>query len=184
MISCSLLVYFSIFLLSTLFACQERTTTINPEGISSQEEVQQLKKFYYPIDSLGDGMVYEYVDEQTGSTVGYWHYNTIKDEAGNRYLIGSNYSPFFEQEQFSREWIVATGTILKDYQFIQLDSISMKSVIRPAKIEESVVLAIENRKNLLNNLFKNAIEAGKNIKNFKNLKFVDDVNEYFVFIFL
>ena len=133
--------YFLFLLISlVLFSCQSpEPSNTTPEST----DLQQLKKFYYPIDDLEDGMVYEYVDEKTGSVVGYWHYSTVKDEAGNRYLIGTNYNPFFEQDQFSREWIVATGTILKDYQFIQTDSATGKAIMRPAKIEESVVYPFE-----------------------------------------
>lgn len=133
--------YQLIFLL--IFVCYACEQTVTTNVSNDNEDLQQLKKYYYPIDSLQEGMVYEYVDETTGNLVGYWSYKTVEDEAGNHYLISTGYNPFFEQEQFSREWIVATGTILKDYQFIQTDSVTMKSILRPAKIEESVVFPFE-----------------------------------------
>jgi hypothetical protein len=103
-------------------------------------DIQALKKFYFPLDELSeDGLVYEYAEDSVGLKMDYWLYKSVKDEAGDRFLIGTNYDATFEQKQFSREWIVSNGTILKDYLFFQFDSISKKSSVRAAKIEESVV---------------------------------------------
>lgn len=103
-------------------------------------DIQALKKYYFPLDELSeDGLVYEYSEDSAGLVMDYWLYKSVKDEAGDRFLIGTNYDATFEQKQFSREWIVSNGTILKDYLFFQFDSISKKSSVRAASIDESVV---------------------------------------------
>lgn len=106
---------------------------------TSADAAQPLKKFYYPVDSLEDGLVYEFVDDSTGNTINYYLFKTVKDEAGDKFLICTGYNAFFEQQFMSREWIVADGTIQKDYLIMQFDSASGKSLVRPAKIEEAVV---------------------------------------------
>jgi hypothetical protein len=130
------LTYFIVIAL-LLSSCNN---TENKESQKTTNDIQALKKFYYPFDELsGDGLVYEYVDDEKGEVVDYWLFKTVKDEAGDPYLIGTGYDARFEQRYFSREWIVANGTILKDYIFMQTDSASNKSMLRPAKIEESVI---------------------------------------------
>ena len=80
---------------------------------------QSLKKFYFPLSELSaDGLVYEFVDDSLGVAVDYWLYKTVKDNAGDLFLIATGYDALFEQRYFSREWVVADGTILKDYQFM------------------------------------------------------------------
>jgi hypothetical protein len=102
-------------------------------------EYQSLKKFYYPLEELkGDGLVYEYYNDSLGLVTDYWLYKTVKDDAGDLFLIAAGYNAIFEQQYFSRQWIVADGTILKDYQFMTTDSASGKSIITPAKIEDNV----------------------------------------------
>ncbi len=135
--------YLSLISILTLVFSLKSCVPTSSSTSSSGEALQLLKKFYYPFDALDDGMVYEYVDEKSGALVGYWFYKTVKDSMGDRYLLGVRYNVFFEQEQFSKEWIVANGTILKDYHFIQKDSVSDKALIRPAEIEENVIFPFE-----------------------------------------
>lgn len=128
------------YFLAVLFALNSCKYKDNKQSQLITNELQALKKFYYPFDELSaDGLVYEYVDDSMGAVVDYWLFKTVKDEAGDPYLIGTGYDARFEQRYFSREWIVANGTILKDYIFMQTDSASNKSMLRPAKIEESVI---------------------------------------------
>ena len=63
-------------------------------------DIQALKKYYFPLDELSeDGLVYEYAEDSTGLKMDYWLYKSVKDEAGDRFLIGTNYDASFEQKQ-------------------------------------------------------------------------------------
>jgi hypothetical protein len=140
------LFYFTpiLFSLTVLLSCNNRKTNNDNGKNSNSEKIQALKKFYYPFDELAnDGLVYEYVDDSLGAVVDYWLFKTVKDEAGDRFLIGAGYNALFEQRYFSREWIVANGTILKDYRFIQTDNATKISKVRPAVIEESVIFPFD-----------------------------------------
>jgi hypothetical protein len=117
-----------------LFSCKNNITESKIDTKKNSDSLQVLKKFYYPLDSLEEGLVYEFVDDSTGYTYDYWLYKTVKDDAGDKFLIGTGYDAFFEQRYFSREWIVANGTLQKDYLFMQLDSVTGKSVVRPSTI--------------------------------------------------
>ena len=120
-------------LILVLAACNTKT-----EQKSSVD--QSLKKFYFPLSELSaDGLVYEFVDDSLGVAVDYWLYKTVKDNAGDLFLIATGYDALFEQRYFSREWVVADGTILKDYQFMQTDSATSRSIVTPAKIEENII---------------------------------------------
>ena len=96
-----------------------------------------IKAYYFPIKALEEPLVYEYVDDSTGQT-DYWLYNTVYDQAGNQFLLGTNYNQKGEQQQFFRSQILADGAILKDYRFFQTDS-SGKSHTSSAKIKEPVL---------------------------------------------
>lgn len=126
-------------LLLLFFSCnsnKDQSSTSKTDTVSPQA----LKKFYYPLEELSeDGLVYVYIDDSVKAPADYWLFKTVKDEAGNLFLIGNSYDAKLEQRYFSREWIVANGIILKDYHFIQTDSLSGKSIVRPAKIDENVV---------------------------------------------
>jgi len=130
---------FTALTLLSLNSCGNEKNNNKSNAETLADSLQPLKKYYFPFDELSEGLVYEFVDDSMGVAVDYWLYKTVKDEAGDRFLIATGYDAFFEQRYFSREWIVADGTILKDYLFIQSDSASKKSVVRPAKIDESVI---------------------------------------------
>jgi hypothetical protein len=135
----TILCIFAALAVLNLNSCANKKNNDQTNDDKVADSLQPLKKFYFPFDELSEGLVYEYVDDSTGFTVDYWLYKTVKDEAGDRFLIATGYDAFFEQRYFSREWIVANGTILKDYLFMQPDSVTKKSVVRPAKIEENVI---------------------------------------------
>lgn len=135
----TILCIFAALAVLSLNSCGNEKNNAHTNDNKVADSLQPLKKFYFPFDELSDGSVYEYVDDSMGVAVDYWLYKTVKDEAGDRFLIATGYDAFFEQRYFSREWIVANGTILKDYLFMQPDSATKKSVVRPAKIEENII---------------------------------------------
>lgn len=137
---------FYLFALSLFwFSCEPTSSKIEDSTVNEEAtpETINLKPYYYPLDSLKDGWVYEYANKESMTVVYYWSFKVVKDEAGDRYLIGVRYNPFFEQDQFSREWIVANGTISKDYKMFLKDSISGKAQTYTAKISENVVFPFE-----------------------------------------
>ncbi|MCP4441010.1 MAG: hypothetical protein GY810_18970 [Aureispira sp.] len=133
---------FYLLALSFLWVSCE-TTPADTEPINNEPETFNLKPYYYPIDSLQDGWVYEYANKESMVVSYYWYFKVVNDEAGDRYLVGVRYNPFFEQDQLSREWIVANGTISKDYKMFLKDSVSGKSQPYTAQISQNVVYPFE-----------------------------------------
>ncbi len=134
-----------LFAVILLLACNDKKKK------SAPSTMEVLNKYYYPLQELnGDGMVYEYWNDSLKLVADYWLYKTVKDEAGDLFLISAGYNGLFEQTVFSREWIVADGTLLKDYQFYVTDSASGKSIITAAKIEDNVYFP-----------FKPTLDSGK-----------------------
>ncbi len=76
-------------------------------------------KFYYPLEELRDGLVYEYhpVNNDT-LPVDYWYYRVHKIE-GVDYLTANNYNENFEVQQFVREKVEWEGVQLVDFILYQ-----------------------------------------------------------------
>ncbi len=132
---------FCIILLAKLFLLSACTSTNveKEEEQNKDESYQMLKDYYYPVDDLAEGMVYIYENKKMNNQPDYWLYKTVYDEAGNQFLVATQYNLFFDQRQMLREWVVADGTILKDYRFFQKDTASGKVLGSQATIQENVI---------------------------------------------
>lgn len=108
----------------------------NTTDISGQ--VQPLKKYYYPLAQLKDGLVYEYTNDSTNLVDYFWFYKTVEDEAGNWFLLSTRYNTNFEQDQIVRERVYAEGTNCESYQFLQSDT-SGKSQSAQCRLKETVM---------------------------------------------
>ncbi|MBI5916988.1 MAG: hypothetical protein HY842_16580 [Bacteroidetes bacterium] len=81
-----------------------------------------LRSYYYPLDDLETGKVYEYgpLADELDPPV-YWHYKSVT-EGGIRYLLGTSYGPQFSPDQFVREEEVPNGMLLTDFYLYEMDS--------------------------------------------------------------
>lgn len=101
-----------------------------------------LEPYYFPLDELRDGLVYEY----RGATNSldppfYWYYRTIEQD-GATYLVGMYYDLNFSPYQFMREEKVSNGMLLVDTYFYGNDSTG-RQVQSPVEIEAGNVFSFE-----------------------------------------
>lgn len=132
-----MLIRFSLITISLFFillSCKNEAASNNDQSSS----FLQLKEYYYPVNDLEKGLVYLYENEALNNQAEYWLHKTVYDEASNQYLVSTQYNIFFNQNQMIREWIVADGSLVKDYRFFQEDSISGRSVASKATINQNI----------------------------------------------
>ena len=101
-----------------------------------------LESYYYPLDELREGLVYEY--RGAGNTQDppfYWYYRTIEQE-GATYLVGMYYDLNFTPYQFMREEKVSNGMLLVDTYFYGNDSTG-RQVQSPVEIEAGNAFSFE-----------------------------------------
>ncbi|MEZ4962489.1 MAG: hypothetical protein R2830_21855 [Saprospiraceae bacterium] len=97
-----------------------------------------IEAFYFPLDKLEDGKVYEY--QSVGNPNDppmYWYYKSMK-EGGHQYLLGTSYDTEFSPDQFVREERAANGMLLADFYMYEKDSTGKKMQLR-ANIEAANV---------------------------------------------
>lgn len=133
----------SCFLLIFISSCQPKESTK-----TTKESVQELnnntfytKAYYYPIESLSEEKIYEYVLENEGQTY-LSHYLSLKRELGKDgavYLRSKYYAPNFQQNQEIKEWIIKDGVITQEYTLLVLDSISQTLKEYPNEVSQNVV---------------------------------------------
>lgn len=90
------------------------------------EDTQPLKAYYFPIDDLKDGVVYEYhpIDERLPKD--YWYFKTFDLDTAV-YLTAQFYNEAFEVRQFSREEIVQNGVMQLDNFIYETDSLGKQT---------------------------------------------------------
>ncbi|MBK8489940.1 MAG: hypothetical protein IPL49_03295 [Saprospirales bacterium] len=101
-----------------------------------------LEAYYYPLDELREGLVYEY--RSAGDTLDppfYWYYRTLEQD-GATFLTGMYYDQNFTPYQFTREEKVANGMLLVDYYLYENDSTG-KQVQIPVEIEGGNLFSFE-----------------------------------------
>lgn len=133
----------SCFLLIFISSCQpqENTPTTEEPVQEVNDNTFYTKAYYYPIESLSEEKIYEYVIENKGETY-LSHYLSLKKETGedgNVYLISKYYAPDFQQNQEIKEWIIKDGVITQGYTFLVMDSISQSFKEYPNEVSQNVV---------------------------------------------
>ncbi len=104
---------------------------------------QNLKAYYYPIEELREGRMYEYKIVGNDSIVPeYWFYTTVNSEDGAIFLTGQGYDYAFNVNQFFKEEIVSNGVLLDDYRLFFQDNTGQSVPVFP-KIEEANVFPFE-----------------------------------------
>ncbi|MBT8219457.1 MAG: hypothetical protein KJP00_06520 [Bacteroidia bacterium] len=93
---------------------------------------KNIKDYYYPINDLSDGLVYQYTttnsDQQSVSNYWYFKSNIINDTI---HFTGQYYDAKKTVGQFFRQSITDQGAIYKDYNFyVYNDSSDQASVIQ------------------------------------------------------
>lgn len=84
-----------------------------------------IKEYYYPVDQLQDGLVYQYISTNNGQD-GLDHYWFFKahDVDQAKHLTGQFYNHNRQTLQFFRQKITPSGALLDEYRLYTEDSIA------------------------------------------------------------
>ncbi|BDS14376.1 hypothetical protein [Aureispira anguillae] len=137
------------FLLIFLFFISiSSCTNPNPEEKNPTDETPTvdsnhvyIKDFYFPLETLTKGKVYEYVvvHEEEVYLSHYWHLKSEQGTNGEQYLIWKRYGPNFEQNQYIKEWIIKDGVITQEYKFLIQDSTTQAVQEYSNEVSQNVV---------------------------------------------
>ncbi len=99
---------FSILIITLFYSCQS-----GPD----------LKQYYFPIDSLSEGLVYEYelLNDAGANQSHFWFYKTHSDK-GKQMFSGQYYNASGAVQQFTLEEITASKAIAQEYRLFSYDS--------------------------------------------------------------
>ena len=88
----------------------------------SDNKKDTLQEFYFPINELEEGLVYEFAPLDNQTSVDYWFMKSIDLDTAV-YLTAQIYNEQFEVQQFSREEIVQNGVMQKANYIFETDSL-------------------------------------------------------------
>ncbi len=99
--------------------------------------------YYYPLEELKEGLVYEYQPVENDSLpVNYWYY-MVQEVDGEKYLIGNNYNSQFEVQQFIREKVGENAVLLEDFILYEDAEDKKKRPIKVSVISNEVFPAFK-----------------------------------------
>ena len=102
--------WISICLVLTLISCQKN------------EDKHDIRAYYFPVEALTEGQVYEYRPIQNDSLgPEYWYYKSYVSDTGT-YFTGNFYDRDFVVRQFFTEEVVSNGTLMHSYFLYAFDS--------------------------------------------------------------
>lgn len=130
------------------FVACESPKLSNPDASEETNEATNTfytKPYYYPVEDLKSGKVYEYslMKDSAAYVDHYWHFQTIVDSNGQTFLIGKRYNPFFEQDQYTREWIVEDGVVTTSYEMLIKDTTQQTTTRYINEVDQNIVFPFE-----------------------------------------
>jgi hypothetical protein len=110
-------------------------------------EYLDIKEYYFPIEALKEGKVYEYrisdiSGERTSSR--YKYYMTVETDSG-KYFVNNNYDPTFFNDQYVLNEIVENGILIKEYHMMALVPEKEQQIVK-AEIVRNNAFPFEVRK--------------------------------------
>lgn len=103
------------------------------------------KAYYYPLDSLYDGVVYEYRSLQQQQDPPFYRYFRTMDQDTAIYLTAMEYDLDYQPFQFVREEMVSNGAQQIDYFLYETDSSGYQNQI-PVKVQNGNIFSFDWRK--------------------------------------
>lgn len=90
---------------------------------------RNIRKFYFPIAELNEGLVYEYqsINNDSFPPV-YWYYRNAKKE-NDLFLIGTSYSPRLEPQQLVTEIVLNNGMLTENLFLFYPDTLGKNKQI-------------------------------------------------------
>lgn len=131
-----------------LMACEPPTPptiTVGSEEPTPTAQTFNTLPYYFPVEALKQGKVYEYslMQDSAAFVTHYWLLQTEEDAKGQTFLIWKRYNPFFEQDQYIKEWIVKDGVVTVAYEMFIKDTATQISTRYVNKVEENIVFPFE-----------------------------------------
>ncbi len=112
-------------------------------GSCQKDVTRDIRPFYYPVEQLGEGLVYEYQTVgETNLAPYYKYYISVQNDTGT-FLVSNYYDHLYRNTQFSLEEIIPEGAVLKDYHFMDYDSLGNLSKKIIADVKASSLMAFE-----------------------------------------
>lgn len=96
-----------------------------------------LEQYYYPIDKLAGGLIYEYQSDNLSIAPGYWYYSTAK-KGDTVMLLSQNLDPFLNVKQMAIERRVKNGMLLMSNNIFLKDSTGQQKKINVEIIEKNL----------------------------------------------
>ena len=147
-----------------------------------ENNFRNLESFYFPIQKLGDGLVYEYRNPQHDSVAPFYHYFRNVKKGDSIFLVGMQYNYLFEPQQLTVEEKISNGMLLTESILYQNDSTG-KQVAMPMEIEVGSVFPFkikdENGVFVYNVKWHEATDSSKFTRLIRNRSYVSDTS--FVF---
>lgn len=118
----------------------------------NQDNKRNIKAFYYPIEELKNGLVYQYEAVGNDSIAPYYkYYISIENDTGV-FLASNYYDHTFTNTQFSLEQIIPEGVLLKEYHFMSYDSLGdlSKKVVSTIQSGSLMLFSLEGENQYFN----------------------------------
>jgi hypothetical protein len=109
---------------------------------SCTDKKRNIKSYYFPIEHLYEGKVYQYdvkIDEK--SMPEYWYVHT-EEQNGKQYLFTARYDQDFNMRHLVSEEVVFNGTLVSKYFLYDVDSLE-KSIQIPVKVPQNNLFPFE-----------------------------------------
>ena len=88
----------------------------------ANDGTKDIRAYYFPLNKLQDGMVYEYRAVQNDSLApNYWYFRSVVLDTG-AFLTGTYYRDDLTPLQFTREQMLKNGMLLRDLYLYETDS--------------------------------------------------------------
>lgn len=149
-----------------------------------------IEPYYFPLDDLEDGLVYEYRHPQFDTVPPFYNYFRIikkKDTTSKRrkvltYLVGMQYNYRFEPQQLTVEERISNGMLLTQSTVYQTDSTG-KQQSMPMKIEVGSAFPFEVRDSggvfVYNVKWHDAVDSSKFTRLIRNRSFAGEMDYMF-----
>ncbi len=100
----------------------------------TEEDRIDIRDYYYPVEQLEEGLVYEYRAVNNDSLgPSYWYFKSVSTDTA-LYFTGNYYEADFVVRQFFRSEIVHNGSLIDDYFLYSMDSTGQQ-IRFPAEVE-------------------------------------------------
>ena len=106
---------------------------------------ENLQAYYYPINEIAEGMVYEYqspLQDSVQHPPHYWYYRMVEGEDGTEAFVGVYYNNDFEIEQLVRESVVSNGVKTDDVRLYEYDDTGQRFDIQ-AEVKQNTAFFFE-----------------------------------------